>query len=58
MNQIKAEKMVARLLANAVEIRFGSVAVEAKIHNGRIMDVTHSSTEHSREKADPKEKDE
>ncbi len=49
MNQSKAEAMVAQLLANAAGLRYGSVSVSAKLHDGRIVDVTYSKTEQTRE---------
>ena len=49
MNQSKAEAIVARLLSNTADLKFGSVSVTAKIHNGRIMDITYSTTENTRE---------
>ena len=49
MSQSKAEKIVARLLSNVAGLQYGSVSVSVKIHNGRIMDVTHTVTESSRE---------
>jgi len=49
MNQSKAEAIVARLLSNATGLKYGSVSVTAKIHNGRIMDITHTVTESMRE---------
>jgi len=49
INQSKAEAIVARLLVNAAGLKFGAVSVTAKIHNGRIMDITYSTTENMRE---------
>jgi len=56
VSQSKAEKIVARLLSNAAELQYGSVSVSVKIHNGRIMDVTHTVTESIKE-AETKEAD-
>ena len=56
VNQSKAEAIVARLLANAADLRFGSVAVTAKVHDGRVVEVSYATTECTRdekEKADP-----
>lgn len=49
MSQSKAEAIVARLLSNAAGLKYGSVSVTAKVHNGRIMDITYSITENTRE---------
>jgi hypothetical protein len=49
VSQGKAEAIVARLLANATGIKYGSVSVTAKIHCGRVVDITHTVTENVRE---------
>jgi hypothetical protein len=49
MNQSKAEAMVARLLANAAGVRYGSVSVSAKMHEGRVVELAFSTTENTRE---------
>ncbi len=49
MNQSKAEAMVAQLLANAAGLRYGSVSVSAKLHDGRIVEVAYFKTEQTRE---------
>jgi len=38
-----------RLCENAKKIRYGSASAILKIHNGRVMDITHSTTESTRE---------
>jgi hypothetical protein len=48
MNQSKAEAIVARLLANAAGLRYGSVSITARLHDGRVVDVTYSTTENTR----------
>jgi hypothetical protein len=45
----KAAAIAARLLEAAGKIRYGSAAVILKIHDGRIVDVTHTTTENTRE---------
>ena len=56
MNQSKAEKIVARLLMNAADLKYGSVSVTAKVHDGRVVEVLYATTENTRdelrEKAD------
>ena len=49
MNQSKAEAIVAQLLANAADLRYGSVSVSAKLHDGRVVEVSHAKTEQTRE---------
>ena len=49
MNQSKAEAMVAQLLANTAGLRYGSVSVSAKLHDGRVVEVSYSKTEQTRE---------
>jgi hypothetical protein len=46
----KAEAIVAQLLANAAEVRYGSVSVSAKVHDGRVVDISYTKTEQTREK--------
>ena len=41
----KAEAIAGRLVETAGKIRYGSVSVILKIHDGRIVDVTHTVTE-------------
>ena len=55
VNRSKAEAIVIRLLTNAAELRYGSVSVSAKVHDGRIVEVTYSTTESTREQ-EPKKK--
>jgi hypothetical protein len=50
MNQSKAEAIVAQLLTNAAEVRYGSVSVSAKLHDGRVVEVSYTKTEQTREK--------
>jgi hypothetical protein len=49
MSQSKAEAITSRLLSNVAGLQYGSVSVTIKIHNGRIMDVTHTVTESMKE---------
>jgi hypothetical protein len=50
MNQSKAEAIVARLLNNATGLRYGSVSVSAKLHDGRVVEVSYSTMENTRER--------
>ena len=56
MNQSKAEAIVARLLTNAVGLRYGSVSVSAKLHDGRVVEVSYSATESTREQGTKNDK--
>jgi hypothetical protein len=49
MSQSKAEMMVTRLLSNMAGLKYGSVSVTAKVHNGRVMEIIYSTTESTRE---------
>ena len=57
MNREKAEAIVARLLTNAAGVKYGIVTVSAKLHDGRVVEVSHTKTEQTREKITPKEND-
>ena len=52
MSQSKAEKIVARLLNNATEIKYGQVSVCLRIHSGRVVDVTYSTTESTKDETE------
>jgi len=54
MNRTKAEAIVVQLLTNAAEVRYGSVSVSAKLHDGRVVEVSYTKTEQTREK-EPKQ---
>jgi len=56
MSQSKAEAIVTQLLVNAADLRYGAVSVTAKLHDGQVVSVTYSKTEHTREQ-DNKEDD-
>ena len=49
MSQSKAEAMVAQLLANVAKVRYGSVSVSAKMHDGRVVEVTYLTSEQTKE---------
>jgi hypothetical protein len=42
-------KIAERICENAAKIRYGSSSVTLNIHNGRVVDVTYSTTENTRE---------
>ena len=47
--RLKIVNIAKRLCENAEKIRYGSVSATLKIHDGRVVDVTHSTTESTRE---------
>ena len=49
MSQSKAEAIVAQLLVSAADLRYGAVSVTAKLHEGKVVSVSYTKTEHSRE---------
>ena len=57
MKQSKAEMIVARLLVNAAEVRFGNVSVSLKMHNGKVVEVTYITAEQDKEPKEFFEKD-
>jgi len=49
MNKEKTEAIVAQLITNADGLRFGTVSVTAKLHDGRVVEVMYTKTEQTRE---------
>jgi len=45
----QALDIVNRLLANAKLVRYGSVSVSAKLHDGRVVEISFSTSEITRE---------
>jgi hypothetical protein len=45
-----SKETIQTLSANLQSIRYGSVSVVLKVHNGRVVDVTHTVTESTRER--------
>lgn len=63
MNYDRAKAMIAKLMSNAAGLRYGSASVTVKLHDGRVVQVSYSTQEHTRttgpqEQAAPNEKDE
>jgi hypothetical protein len=56
-DSIKAEAIVAQLLANAAGLRYGAVSVSIKLHEGRVVEVFCSRTEHTRDLEPKKDTD-
>jgi len=57
MNKEKAEAIVAQLMINAAGLRYGSISFTAKVHDGRVFEVSYTKTEQTREKETPKDQD-
>jgi hypothetical protein len=58
MNENQAKQNILniaeRIFENTKKIQYGSVSATLKVHNGRIVDITHSTTESTREKEESK----
>ena len=48
MNQSKAEEIVARLLSNAADLKYGSVGVCVNLYNGHVVQIVYSTTENTK----------
>ena len=57
MNQKKAQAIVGQLLTNAATLRYGTVAVSVKLHDGRVVSVSYSTTEQTLEPGNKKSKE-
>ena len=53
MNENQAKENITsiaeRICENAAKIRYGSVSTTLTIHNGRVISVTHSTTQSTRQ---------
>jgi hypothetical protein len=58
MNELKTKMMITRLMSNAAGLRYGSASVTVKLHDGRVVQVSYSTQEHTREQNEQKEIDE
>ena len=56
MNKEKAEAIVAQLLIHAAGLLYGSVSFTAKVHEGRVFEVSYTKTEQTREREPQKDK--
>jgi hypothetical protein len=54
MNKGNAEAIAAQLMTTAEGVRYGSVSVTAKLHDGRVVEVSYTKIEQNREKVTPK----
>jgi hypothetical protein len=48
-NSGRLTAIVARLAENAAGLRYGTAAVSLRVHDGRIVDITHTVTESQKE---------
>jgi hypothetical protein len=48
MNQSKAEEIVARLLSNAANLKYGAVSVSVNLYNGHVVQIVYSTTENTK----------
>ena len=55
-DNVKAEDIVNLLLTNAAGVKYGAISVSAKLHDGRVVEVSCSRTEHTRDVETPKDK--
>ena len=49
MSRSMAEDMVIKLLSSAAGLRYGRVVASVRVHEGNIVKVVFSTTEHTRE---------
>jgi len=56
MNYEKTKAMIAKLITIADSLRYGYVSVTVKKHDGRVVQVSYSTTEHTRDTNDDKAK--
>jgi hypothetical protein len=47
-NELKQKEIIETLFTNAGKVLFGMVSVEIKIHEGRCVAITYSTTENTR----------
>ena len=48
-DNVRAEAIVAQLLTTAAGVRYGGASVAVKLHDGRLVEVSYSRTEHTRD---------
>jgi len=58
MTQTKAEMIVARLLASVAKVKYGTVSVSVRLHDGRVVEVSYLTAEQTREPKRKLEKEE
>jgi hypothetical protein len=55
MNKQKTEAMVTQLMNNALGMKYGTVSVSAKLHDGRVVSISYTTTEQTREQITEKD---
>jgi len=58
VNYEKTKTMIAKLMANAAALRYGYASVTVKLHDGRVVQVSYSTQEHTRDKESANKQDE
>jgi len=61
MSRNRAEEIVARLLSNAANLKYGAVSVSVNLYDGYVVQIVYSTTENTKapiqktdEKKEPK----
>jgi hypothetical protein len=49
-NEVKQKDIIETLFSNAGRVLFGMASVEIKIHEGRCVAITYSTTENTRQR--------
>jgi hypothetical protein len=55
MNEQKTQEMIAKLLNKTTNLKYGTVSVTVKLHDGRVVQVTYSTNEHTKDFINKKE---
>ena len=53
IDMVNAGVIIAQLLTQAAGVRYGSVSVSIKFHDERLVEVSYSKTEHTRDPENP-----
>jgi len=49
MNKDKTLELVTKLMKNAEGLRYGTVSMSVKLHDGRVVEVSYTKTEQTRD---------
>ena len=55
MSKAKADSITNYLIANAKQLKYGSVTASLRIHNGRVVSINYETTECTKEREEIKE---
>jgi len=58
MNYEKIKDMISKLISIADSLKYGTATVQIKKHDGRIVQVSYTTQEHTREQTIEKKQDE